>query len=154
MISDELLSRSQLPRVLYVNVYPFRMTQRGPEYLLLRRLQSVVLPGVWQPISGKLAAGESISAAFASQIAKKTGGPAEKLVAVDYVNTYYDAHYDAVMLVPCTAALLAEREIRLDTQLHDASCWIPYEALADRIPFAGQLEAYARVHAAVRSAAR
>jgi hypothetical protein len=147
MLSDELLLRSQLPRVLYVNVYPYRLQGAHPEYLLFRRRKDVVLPGIWQPISGKIVTGQTISEAFAAQVEKKTGGPADRIDSVDYVNTYYDSHYDAVMLVPSAVARISERAIRLDADLHDEVCWVKYEEIPKAIPFAGQLEAYARVHA-------
>lgn len=146
MLSNELLQRCQLPTVLYVDVYPFRRISGRIEYLIFRRIESVVMPGVWQPICGKLGEGESISASFRTQVRKKTGQEVSDFVSLDHVTTYYDTHYDAVMLVPCAGVEIYTSEPVLDAKLHDQFRWVQYDSLAEYIRFAGQTSAYAKLN--------
>lgn len=146
MLSAELLQQSQLPRILCVDVYPFRKTQAQVEYLIFRRKASVVMPGVWQPICGKLGAGEAISAAFRTQVMKKTGVVASTFVLLDHVTTYYDQHYDAVMLVPSVGVEIQAPALLLDASLHDEFRWVAYADINDFIRFEGQKAAYAKLN--------
>jgi hypothetical protein len=145
MLSEELLQRSQLPRVLYVDVYPFRRVPTGIEYLIFKRLESVVMPGVWQPICGKLGEGESIAEAFASQVRKKTGDQSSKFIAIDHITTYYDMHYDVVMIVPSVGVEISTSTPKLDGKLHSEYRWISYADIPAYIKFAGQLVAYSKL---------
>jgi 8-oxo-dGTP pyrophosphatase MutT (NUDIX family) len=152
METDILELKDLGPRVLYVNVYPLRIVGNKTEFLLFKRRSDVVLPSIWQPVSGKIKKGQSISEAFKAQVMKKTGILPVRLLDVDYVNTYYDAYYDQVMLVPAAGALLAEdANLTLDLELHDESRWLDFSELPKFIPFHGQLEVFQRLKKLVES---
>ena len=110
MTIEQFHSRLRPAGLLYVDVYPYFLPAGGGlEFLLLKRRADVVLPGVWQPVSGKIKEGEKFSEAFVRQAVEKTGQLPMRAFALDTVNAYFDTHYDTVMLVPSAACGLRIR---------------------------------------------
>lgn len=144
---QEFADRIQRPAILYVNVYPVcRMPDGHLSCLLLQRRQDVALPGVWQPVSGKLLAGETILAGFARQLQMKTGIQGDDLKPLEYVNTYFDSHYGTVLMVPAAAAFLRrDVEIHLDDTLHTGYRWVDLVDIGRYITYPGQLECYREI---------
>lgn len=126
---DQYRDRLQYPVVLYVDVYPVMSEQanQGWRVLLLRRRADVLLSGDWQFVSGKLRPGESIAQAFRRQLASKTGQHTHRMWKLPIVTTFYDQHYDAVMLVPGAVAEVSSPEVVLDAALHTEYRWCGLE---------------------------
>lgn len=138
---DQFRDRLRPAGILYVDVYPYRLGANGRlEVLALRRREDVVLPGQWQAVSGKLDPGERMRAAFARQVKDKTGHAPVRLFDLGIVNTYYDDHYDTVMLVPAAAALLRCDEIVLNPEVHVEHRWISVEEAERYFPWRKQVE--------------
>lgn len=126
---DQYRDRLQYPVVLYVDVYPV-MNEGAHQVwrvLLLRRRVDVLLSGDWQFVSGKMRAGESIAEAFRRQLASKTGQGSHRMWKLPIITTFYDQHYDAVMLVPGAVAELSSPEVVLDESLHTEYRWCGLE---------------------------
>lgn len=134
--------RLRPPGILYVDVYPFRRTAMGGmEFLLLRRRTDIVLPGDWQAVSGKIRAGERIADAFATQVRKKTGLSPLRLLKFATVTTFYDEHYDTVMLVPAAAAELSHEIITVDSAVHTEARWVDLDTANTLLRWDNQYEA-------------
>jgi ADP-ribose pyrophosphatase YjhB (NUDIX family) len=43
----------------FVDVFPYAQTDNGLCFLLLKRGQENTYPGIWQPVAGKIKAGET-----------------------------------------------------------------------------------------------
>lgn len=134
-LADELEKRMKPVGVLYVNVFPARMSGDNPEFLLLKRRADVVMPNVWQPVSGKIREGETIKAAFFRQVEQKTGIVLPKMYRSDTVHIYYDDYYDAVMAVPFAFCFLEQRNIVLNSSLHCEYTWVSEKQFAVMNPF-------------------
>lgn len=119
-------ARKQHPTILYVDVYPYRIDPHtgGLRFLTLKRRADVQLGDTWQPASGKLRAGERISAAFARLVRDKTGQTARRLWSLDHLNTFYDSHYDTVLVVPAAAAELPDTAVALQSESHCDHAWL------------------------------
>jgi dATP pyrophosphohydrolase len=119
-------ARTQSPIVLYVDVYPYRIeaSTGRPLFLALKRRTDVELADSWQPISGKIRAGEPISAAFRRLLRSKTGQRPVRLWSLDQLNMFYDGHYDAVMIVPAAAAELADASVFFQGEVHTEFAWL------------------------------
>ena len=148
---DDFRDRAQQPAVLYVDVFPFYLGPEGVEFLALNRRTDVPLPGVWQPVCGKLKANESIQAAFSRQVFDKTGQRPSRLFSLDRVTTFYDSYYDAVLMVPAAAAELRSRELTLDPQLHVSARWVGLDEAIRLFEFDGQIAAVRTIAAAQAS---
>jgi lipoyl(octanoyl) transferase len=117
-----------------------------PRVLLLRR--TAARGGFWQPVTGKLEAGETPSQAAGRELFEETGLEAP-VVSLDYVHAF--------SLGPSPSLALGEESAfrveapagfapRLDSSEHDAFEWLQISAALERLPFAG-------LQAAVRRAA-
>ncbi len=139
MSIDQFLSRLRLAGLLYVDVYPYFVAPDGDmEFLLLKRRPDIVLPDVWQPVSGKIWEGEKFSEAFVRQPTEKTGQRPVRVFALDSVNTYFDAHYDTVMLVPSAACQLESKAVTVESDLHVDFKWIDLTAFETMVRFPKQ----------------
>ena len=97
--------------VLYVDIYPYRLDSTGnPEFLALKRNNTVELASTWQAISGKIHEDETIRAAMWRQCEEKLGLTPKRLFKIDFVNVFYDDFYDTVMHVPTAAAELSDSQ--------------------------------------------
>lgn len=138
--------------ILYVDVYPYRVSPVGDvEFLVLRRRGDVVLAGQWQAVSGKLRAGEQIADAFVRQVRTKTGRTPLAVFKLAEVATFYDDYYDTVMLVPGAAALLGDGDVTLRASLHVAHRWLSRTDACALLPFSGQHNALAVIEESVRA---
>ena len=140
--------------VLYVDVYPYAYTDDGDlEFLLFRRLSSVVMPGQWQPICGKIKKDERISEAFHRQVVKKTGSPPLNLFKIDHVNIFFDDFYDTIMFVP-SAACEVQRQVTLDSSLHDDAMFVKSSQFEAYGLFDAQMRAYEVLESTLKKRAR
>ena len=124
-----------------VSVYPFRQTQRGPEYLALRRANVDHLGGTWQAVHGGIDEGETAVQAAWREVREETGLTPERFWQLDHVETHYLSHKDAIRMVPCFAAELApDAEPTLGPE-HDKHAWLPIDDLRERLIWRSQQKA-------------
>lgn len=92
-----------------VECWVFRCSERGRvEYLLIQRSDDRIYPGIWQPVTGGIDAGERVPLAALREVAEETGiGPAaiEGFFDLDQVGAFYAEEVDAVV----TSAIFAVR---------------------------------------------
>lgn len=144
------LDRARPIGVLYVDVYPYSFNSAGEvEYLLLKRRNDVVMPSQWQPVCGKINAGERIIEAFTRQVKKKTNHIPRELKKVDYINVFFDEYYDTVMMVP-TATCEIGRDVIVDSSLHTEFTFISYDQLSQYSLFDAQMRVYHLLHGTLR----
>jgi 8-oxo-dGTP pyrophosphatase MutT (NUDIX family) len=152
MSIEKFSTRMKSVGVLYVDVYPFRISSNNePEFLLLKRNREVVMPNVWQFVSGKISESETIKEAFIRQTTEKTGLKPLNLFKVDFVNTFYDENYDTVMLVPSAAAELAPGDVVLLEKLHCEFKWASLSLAEELIPWSEQLVGLRKANAIVEA---
>jgi len=111
-----------------VSCWMFRVDPgRGLEILLLRRAPGRIFPGIWQPVTGKLEAGERIVDGALRELVEETGiGPEgiDALYGIDQVNIFHADHVDALQAEAVFAALLkpgVEAELSHE---HDEGRWL------------------------------
>ena len=138
-----------MPKIVapLVSVYGFRLTARGPEYLLLRRRAGLDhLGGTWQAIHGGIEPGETAVQAARREAREETGLEPVSLWALDYVEVHYQPHQDALRVVPCFAAQFpADTQPRLGPE-HEAYAWLALEGALRRVLWRGQREALRTLH--------
>ena len=111
----------------------FRVGATGrPEILLIRRAAASLVPGLWQCVTGKLEAGERISAGALREVAEETGlGPAdiEAYFETDIVNWFHEQTVDGLLSEAVFAARVrSDAPVTLSDE-HDDHRWLtPAEA--------------------------
>ncbi len=97
-----------------------------PQYLLLKRSENRIYPGIWQCVTGKIRAGETPAQTAVRELSEETGLQPNSLWTVDQVNHYYEAEQDRMNLIPIFGAEVLNSEIRLSNE-HVDFRWAPVD---------------------------
>ncbi|MFQ5568609.1 MAG: NUDIX domain-containing protein [Rhodothermales bacterium] len=120
-----------------IDVYPYRYVEAGvPAFLLLRRAATVIYPGQWRMIGGKIRRGEAAWQAAVREIREETACAPVRLWALPSVNTFYEWRHDRVNLAPAFAAELAADPVL--NHEHDAFAWLPEDEAVTRLAWPEQ----------------
>jgi 8-oxo-dGTP pyrophosphatase MutT (NUDIX family) len=123
----------------HVEVYLFRRRARRVEFLALRRAKGRrVLPGVWQPVTGKRLARETARACAAREVFEETGLRPRRWWGLETATLYFDAVADALCVLPLFAAEVgAGDRVRLSDE-HDAHRFVSSREAARRFLWESQ----------------
>jgi dATP pyrophosphohydrolase len=129
-------------RSTHVEVYLFRCRARRAELLVLRRApHRRVLPGVWQPVTGKRNRGERSLTAAIREVHEETGMVPTRWWALKHVTVYYDAALDTLVALPVFVAEVdADAPVRLSEE-HDAWRFVTLEVAGRRVLWESQRRA-------------
>lgn len=111
-------------RCTHVEVYLFRRRRARLEILALRRSAGRSLGGVWQPVTGKIARGETAFAAARREVLEETGLRPQAWWCLETMTSFFDAASDSIRLLPLFAAEIAPADpVRLSRE-HDAARFV------------------------------
>ena len=114
-----------MPRIVsnVIDVYPFRRGGSRAEFLLLKRSPEIRLGNTWQAVHGHVEAGETAWQAAQRELKEETGLKPIGFWQIDYVNTFYVAAEDTVLMCPCFAAEIArDASVQLSSE-HSELRW-------------------------------
>jgi dihydroneopterin triphosphate diphosphatase len=138
----------------HVEVYLFRRRRNGAEILILRRSAGRSLPGVWQPVTGRIRRGERALNAAAREVFEETGLKPARWWALESVAVYFDAAADRVMALPLFAAEIArDASVELSSE-HDAHRFVRAASAASFVLWEAQRRALASLDREILSNAR
>lgn len=121
-------------RRTHIEVYVFRRRGGLVEYLCLRRAPaSKKLPGVWQPVTGKVRRGEKTLAAAVREVREETGLAPHRWFALETVITYFDPASDSIRLLPLFAAEAGADDMVELSDEHDVFEWLDESAFRARV---------------------
>ena len=87
-----------------------------------------MLPGVWQPVTGKRIARERMLAAAMREVREETGFAPKRWWALETLTVYLDAENDMIVPLPLFAAEVdARANVKLSRE-HDAAKWVTLAA--------------------------
>ncbi|MEX0744634.1 MAG: NUDIX domain-containing protein [Phycisphaeraceae bacterium] len=128
-----------------VDVYVFRRPATGRtagmQLLQLHRTAKVALPNTWQPIMGHMHDGETAARTALRELHEETGySPATGLLGfwqLERVNTYFLHSHESIIMSPCFAAEVGDREPALNVE-HDAFRWVRHDHVDRHFLWPGQ----------------
>jgi 8-oxo-dGTP pyrophosphatase MutT (NUDIX family) len=104
-------------RCTHVEAYPFRRRGRRVEFLALRRAPGRPLAGIWQPVTGRIARGETALDAARREVREETGLESDLWWCLESMTTFFDAVDDSIQLLPLFAVELGARDtVRLSPE--------------------------------------
>jgi len=121
--------RSQLT---HVEVYLFRRTPRAG-LLLLRRAKRDSLPGIWQPVTGRIEPGERALDAAVREVREETGLDPTRWWRLEHVVSYIHPKSDELRVVALFAAEMNGRPRVTLSHEHDALRWVTLAAAAPMV---------------------
>jgi 8-oxo-dGTP pyrophosphatase MutT (NUDIX family) len=136
-----------MPEVIsnVVDVYPFRKAGDRVEFLLLKRSEGCRLGGTWQAVHGRVEPGETAVAAALRELHEETALRPVGFWQLEYVNTFYMASADAILICPCFAAEIAAAAQIVLSNEHTAYRWKPFEEVLREYMWPGQRRAVREV---------
>jgi dATP pyrophosphohydrolase len=124
-----------------VDVYPFRRRPSGVEFLLLKRAENIRLGGSWQAVHGRIEPGETAWQAALRELHEEIGIAPLGFWQTEYVNTFYMATNDRILMCPCFAAeIAADADVVLSHE-HTDFRWEPTEQALESFMWPGQRRA-------------
>ena len=114
-----------------IDLYPYRLSKKGPQFLLLKRAEGKIYQGQWRMVGGKADPGETYWQAALRELKEETGLQPKRFWTIPSVNTFYEYKTDAIHHIPAFAAELASvSEPVLDDE-HTTFGWFDAESAAE-----------------------
>lgn len=83
-----------------IEAHIFSEIEEGLKFLLLKRSDKVIYPGIWQPVTGKIKKNETAYEAAIREIKEETGIVPKKLWVIPNINTFYNHNKDVISFIP------------------------------------------------------
>ncbi len=120
-----------------IEAHLFRLEEDGIRFLLIKRSQSEIYPGLWQMVTGKIEEGEKAFQTALREIKEETNLNVHRLWSLPNLNSFYSPSEDSVVLVPVFAALVEEAEVKLSAE-HTDFKWVDVPEALRLLPWEGQ----------------
>jgi dATP pyrophosphohydrolase len=121
-----------------IEAHIFRETENGLQFLLLKRAEKEIYPGLWQMITGKVEEGETAYQAAIREIKEETGLKPERFWVVPNVNTYYSHEMNEISILPVFAALIKGNVDVIICDEHSDSGWYSADEAKKILAWEGQ----------------
>ncbi len=129
----------------FVDVHIFRRVPDADgdlrdEWLVMKRAPHIRLGGSWQMVSGTIEKKEKAYEGAARELFEETGLRPLHFYQASFVNRFYLAATDEIMLTPVFAAeVAADAKVKLSEE-HTEFLWVTPEEAQQRYPWPGQRE--------------
>lgn len=128
------------PTVRVIDCHVARETAEGWQYLVLQRAAGHLDAGHWRVVTGKIEAGETAWQAALRELREETALVPTRLLAVPYVNQFYEWQHDRINAIPVFVAVVApDAVLELDAE-HVAHRWFEVEEAIAHLGWPGQRE--------------
>lgn len=87
-----------------IEAHIFRINKKKIEFLLLKRSNKEIYPGLWQMISGSIHNGEMAYQTALREIIEETSLKPKKMWVIPNINSFYSVEKDSISLLPVFAA--------------------------------------------------
>lgn len=122
----------------FADCYVFRRTRDGDEWLALKRSPHVMLGGCWAPVQGHIEPGETAYQTARRELLEETGLVPRAFYTASYVNRFYLAVPDQIILSPVFCAeVSADDEVVLNEE-HTEFLWLPWHEAMEHYIWPGQ----------------
>ena len=112
-----------------IEAHIFRETAKGIEFLLLKRGENEIYPGLWQMVSGKFDKDEKAFETALREIREETGLVPEKFWVAPNVNSFYSPEGNYTSMVPVFAAKVTDNpDVKISDEHSDYRWVSPVEA--------------------------
>lgn len=125
-----------IPRL--IDVYPYRMTSGGIEFLLMRRAKRKLYQGQWRMLGGKIQPGETASEAAVREFREETGMEAGLFWCVPSVNSFFDFERNMLHHIPVFACRCEPGAEPVLNHEHDKSGWFSAQEAIQLTPWPEQ----------------
>ena len=123
-----------------IEAHIFRETEKGIEFLLLKRGDDQKYPGLWQMVTGKIEAEEKAHQAALREIKEETGLSPVQLWVAPTINSFYEPKDEYICMLPVFASRVkAEANVILSKE-HTEYKWVGKDEAKKLLAWPGQRE--------------
>lgn len=123
-----------------IEAHIFRETEKGIEFLLLKRSEGQPYPGLWQMVTGKIKSNEKAYQTALREIKEETGLTPVQFWVAPTVNSFYEPIGENICLIPVFAARVESDKIKLSSE-HTEYQWVDKSAAQKLLAWEGQRKA-------------
>ena len=123
-----------------IEAHIFRETEKGIEFLLLKRSEGQPYPGLWQMVTGKIKDGEKAHQTALREIKEETGLVPAQLWVAPIINSFYEPKDEYICLLPVFAAKVESVEVVLSEE-HTQYQWVNKTEAQKLLAWDGQRKA-------------
>jgi dATP pyrophosphohydrolase len=124
-----------------IETHIFRKTEKGIEFLILKRAEDQIYPGIWQMVSGKIKDNEKAFEAAVREVNEETGLKPLKIWSAPKVNSFYSANSDTINLIPVFAIQVEKNSNVTISNEHSEFKWVNSEEVQKLLAWDGQRKA-------------
>ncbi len=129
-----------------IEAHIIRNSEKGLEFLLLKRAENDIYPGVWQMVTGSTMNNEKGYEAVIREIKEETDLTPTKLWVVPSVNSFYSQRRNHICLVPVFAAQVDYNvDVKLSSE-HTDFLWVDKNEAQKRLAWIGQRNSVEIIH--------
>jgi len=123
-----------------IEAHIFRMKKGKIEFLLLKRSEKEIYPGLWQMVSGSIHDGETAYQTALREILEETNLKPKMMWVVPNVNSFYSPEKNYVSLLPVFAVKVdPNSKVRISNE-HTEYKWVTYDEAVQQIHWPDQIE--------------
>lgn len=112
-----------------VEVHLFKVIEGEIKFLILKRAENVVFPGLWQMVTGKSEGDETALETALREITEETGLTPKNIWAAPNINSFYSHQKNCINLLPVFAGEIDAKEEVVISNEHVEYKWVaPDEA--------------------------
>ena len=123
-----------------IEAHIFRETEKGIEFLLLKRSEGQPYPGLWQMVTGKIKDGEKAYQTALREIKEETGLVPAQLWVTPTINSFYEPKDEFICLLPVFAARVESVDVVLSKE-HTQYQWVEKTEAQKLLAWDGQRKA-------------
>jgi dihydroneopterin triphosphate diphosphatase len=123
-----------------IEAHIFRETEKGIEFLLLKRSEHQPYAGLWQMVTGKIKTDESAYQTALREIKEETGLVPVQLWVAPTVNSFYEPKDEYICLLPVFAARVETEKVKLSDE-HTEYQWVDKITAQKLLAWEGQRKA-------------
>jgi len=124
-----------------IEAHIFRETDNRIEFLLLKRAEDQIYPGVWQMVSGKINENEKAFETTLRELKEETNLTPYKMWIAPKVNSFYSSQSDSICLVPVFAVQVKKDSKVIISDEHSEYKWVTSDEAKRLLAWYGQRKA-------------
>lgn len=121
-----------------IEAHIFRIVANHLEFLLLKRADKEIYPGLWQMVTGTIDGEERAYQTAIREIKEETGLTPQKFWVVPNVNSFYSEKLDQICMIPVFAALVAKTNEVTISEEHSEFRWVNKDEAISMLAWPGQ----------------
>lgn len=121
-----------------IEAHIFRMIDGKQEFLILKRAEKEIYPGIWQMVTGSIFDNEQAFDTAIREIKEETGLVPDRFWVVPHVNSFYSPERNSVCMVPVFAAQVGSNSKVTISDEHCEYKWLGSEEAVKLLAWEGQ----------------